>query len=129
MQNTSGRLLLERINTTYRRDFRYFNTDSFKRDLQEINWNFATKDNDIDLEFETFSLLFNKTLERHAPVKESASKEEKTKPKPEITNGIRKSIIIRDNLYKVMIKENNVITKSLRRESFKKYRNQIINIQ
>ena len=82
LQNTSGRLLLERINTTYRRDFRYFNTDSFKRDLQEINWNFATKDNNKDLEFETFFLLFNKTLERDAPVKESTSKEEKTKSKP-----------------------------------------------
>ena len=40
-------------NTTCR-DFRYFNIDLFKRDLQEINWNFATENNDIDLGFETF---------------------------------------------------------------------------
>ena len=49
-----GNLKRERISTTYR-DFRYFNINSFKRDLQEISWNFGTENNDIDLDFETFS--------------------------------------------------------------------------
>ena len=40
----------------------------------------------------------------------------------------KKSISIRDKLYKKMIKEKNVLTKSLKHESFKKYRNQIINL-
>ena len=43
----------EQINTTYRA-FRCFNIDSFKMDLQEINWNFATENSDVDLGFETF---------------------------------------------------------------------------
>ena len=64
-----------------KRDFRYFNNDSFKRDLQEINWNFATENNNIDLGFETFFRLFNKTLDRHAPIKKSTRKEEKIKSK------------------------------------------------
>ena len=50
-------LKTERISTTYR-DFKYFNIDSLKRDLQEINWNFATENNDIDLGFETFFPTF-----------------------------------------------------------------------
>ena len=108
----------EWINTIHR-DFRYFNIVSFKRNLQEIN---------IDLGFETFFRLFNKTLKRHAPVKESTRKEEKIKFKPWITKGIRNSISIRDNLYKERMKERDVLTKILKHESFKKYRNQIIHI-
>ena len=41
------------MSTTYR-DLRCFNNDSFKRDLQEIHWNFATENSDPDLGFETF---------------------------------------------------------------------------
>ena len=82
LENFKGsNLKRERINTTYR-DFRYFNIDSFKRDVQEINWNFATENNDIDKGFETFFRLFNKTLDRHAPIKKSTRKEEKIKSKP-----------------------------------------------
>ena len=33
-----------------------------------------------------------------------------------------------DKLYKEMIKEKNVLTKVLKHESFKKYRNQVINL-
>ena len=69
-----------------------------------------------------------KTLDRHAPIKKSTRKEEKIKSKPWITKGIKKSISIRDKLYKEMIKEKHVLTKVLKQESFKKYRNQIINL-
>ena len=78
--------------------------------------------------FETFFRLFNKTLDRHAPTKKSTKKEKKIKSKPWITKGIKKSISIRDKLYKEMIKEKNVLTKVLKHEFFKKYRNQIINL-
>ena len=55
LENFKGsNLKRERISTAYR-GFTYFNIDSFKRDLQEINWDFATENNDIDLGFETFS--------------------------------------------------------------------------
>ena len=52
----------------------------------------------------------------------------KIKSKPWITKGIKTSISIRDKLYKEMIKEKNILTKVLKHESFKKYRNQIINL-
>ena len=48
--------------------------------------------------------------------------------KPWITKGIKKSISIRDKLYKEMIKVKNVLTKVWKHESFKKYQNQIINL-
>ena len=75
-----------------------------------------------------FFRLFNKNLDRHAPIKKSTRKEEKSKSKPWITKGIKKSISIRDKLYKEMIKEKNVLTKVLKHESFEKYQNQIINL-
>ena len=78
--------------------------------------------------FETFFRLFNKTLDRHAPIKKSTRKKQKIKSKPWITKGIKKSVSIRDKLYKEMIKEKNVLTKVLKHEFFKKYRNQIINL-
>ena len=58
LENFKGsNLKQERVSTTYRH-FGYFNIDSFKKDLQEINWNFATKNSDADLSFETFFLTF-----------------------------------------------------------------------
>ena len=128
LENFKGsNLKQERVSTTYKH-FGYFNIDSFKKYLQEINWNFATENSDVDLGFQTFFRLFNKALDRHAPIKKSTRKEEKIKSKPWITNGIKTSISIRDKLYKEMIKEKNVLTKVLKHESLKKYRNQIINL-
>ena len=75
LENLKGsNLKKKRINATYR-DFRYFNIDPLKRDLQEINWKFSTENNDIDLGFENFFRLFNKTLDRHAPIEKSTRKE------------------------------------------------------
>ena len=71
--------------------------------------------------FETFFRLFNKALDRHAPIKKSTKKEEKIKFKPWILKGIKTSISIREKLDKEMIKEKNVLKKVLKHESFKKY--------
>ena len=50
-------------------------------------------------------------------------KKKKIKSKPYITKGIRKSISIRAKLYKEMIKEKNILTKSLKHKYFQKYQN------
>ena len=55
-------------------------------------------------------------------------KEEKIKTKSWITKQIRKFISIMDKLHKEMIEEKNLLTKTLKRESFKEYRNQIVNL-
>ena len=67
--------------TTYR-DYKNFDMESFKIDLQGIDWNFATQNNDVNLGFEAFLRLFNTTLDKHATVKEFTKKEEKDKLKP-----------------------------------------------
>ena len=55
-------------------------------------------------------------------------KEEKIKSKSWITKQIRKFISIMDKLHKEMIDEKKLLTKTLKHESFKEYRNQIINL-
>ena len=49
--------------------------ESFKIDLQGIDWTFATHNNDVNLGFEAFLRLFNTTLDKHAPIKELKKKE------------------------------------------------------
>ena len=92
--------------------------DYFKRYLQEINWNFATENSNVDLRFETFFRHFNKALDRHAPIKKSTRKEEKIKSKPWITKGIKTSISITVKLYKEIVKEKHVLKKFLKHKSF-----------
>ena len=58
-------------------DYKNFDMDSFKIDLQGIYWTFATQNNDVNLGFETFLWLFNTTLDKHAPIKEFTKKKKK----------------------------------------------------
>ena len=96
---------------TYR-DYKNFDIESFKIDLQGIDWTFATHNNDVDLGFEAFLRLFNTTLDKHAPIKELIKKEEKDKLKPWVTKGTKKSMSVRDKVYKQMIKEKDRLIKT-----------------
>ena len=51
--------------------------DSFKIDLQCIDWTFVTHINDVNLCSEAFPRLFNTTLEKHAPIKQFIKKKKK----------------------------------------------------
>ena len=44
--------------------------------------------------------MFNTTLDRHVPIKELTKREEKDKLKPLVTKGIKKSVSVRDKIYK-----------------------------
>ena len=51
LENFKGsNLKQERVSATYRH-FGYFNTDSFKKYLQEIKWNFVTENSDVETFF------------------------------------------------------------------------------
>ena len=60
-----------------------------------------------------------KTLDKHAPVKKCIKKEEKLALKPWVTNGIKKSISVRDKLYKEMIRAKNDQIKKRKHEIYK----------
>ena len=80
-----------------------------------IDWTFATQNNDVNLGFEAFLQLFNTTLDKHkmhSPINEFTKKEEKDKLKPWVTKGIKKSMSVRDKIYKQMIKEKDQLIKT-----------------
>ena len=110
------------------RSFKNFNEENFSNDINEINWTFATENNDINLGFETLLRLIDKTLDKHAPVKKCIRKEQKLALKPWVTNGIKKSISVRDKLYKEMIKAKNDQIKKRKHEIYKTYRNKIVDL-
>ena len=64
------------------RDHRNFDMDSFKIDLEGIDWTFATHNNNVNLDFKAFLRLFNTILDKHEPIKELTKKDEKDKLKP-----------------------------------------------
>ena len=66
------------------RDYKNFDMDFFKIDLQGIDWTFNSHNNYVNLGFEAFPQLFNTTLGKHGPIKELTKKEEK-----DITKGIK----------------------------------------
>ena len=53
---------------TYR-DYKRFDMDSFKKELQGIDWTFATHNNNVNQGFETILWMLNITLDKHAPKK------------------------------------------------------------
>ena len=93
--------------------------DSFKTDLQGTDWTFATQNNDANLGFEAFLWFFNTTLDKHAPIKEFTKKEEKDKLKPWVTKGIKKSMSVRDKIYKQVIKEKDQLMKTEKQKNLK----------
>ena len=54
----------------YEIGFRHFNKYLFKADGKYQDWTLATENNDIDLAFKTFLLLFNITLYKHDQLKQ-----------------------------------------------------------
>ena len=59
------------------RDYKNFNTDAFKRDIDEIDCSLATRNTDVNLGFEIFLRLIEIILDKHAPLKKGSRKKDK----------------------------------------------------
>ena len=81
--------LTKPLKKTYR-DYDSYDLGSFKIDLQDIDWTFATHNNDAELDFEAFLRLFNTALDSHAPIKEPTKEEKIDKLKQWVTKVIKK---------------------------------------
>ena len=79
IKNGKGDNPANKTATATYRDYKYFDMDSFKIDLQGTDWTYATHNNDVNLGFEAFLRLFNTTLDKHTPIKELTKKKEKDK--------------------------------------------------
>ena len=76
-ENAKGDNPANKTAKTTHRDYKHFDIDSFKTDLQDIDWTFATHNKDVKLGFEDFLWLFNTTLDKHATIKELTKKKKK----------------------------------------------------
>ena len=71
--------------------------------------------------FDTFYSRLSNIIDRHIPIKKLSAKEIKQLSKPWITSGIRRSIRIKNKLYKRFIKTQSVYYHT----KFKLYRNKL----
>ena len=85
--------------------------------MKSIDWSLVTENNDLHLGFRTFFHLFNKILDKHAPVKQGIRKDKKIEQKPWVTKGIQTSMKRRDKLYKEATKEKDTQKKIQKHET------------
>ena len=55
------------------KDYNNFNTDAFKKDIDEIDWSLATGNTDVNLSFEIFLRLIGKILDKHGSLKKTST--------------------------------------------------------
>ena len=106
----------------FKRDYSNFNEAAFIRDCQSVNWEgLVSTCSDANHMFNSFYAKLSEIVDTHVPVKQIPKKELKLRLRPWITPAIKKSIQIKNNLYKKFLK-----TKLLYYHSkFKYYRNKL----
>ena len=108
----------------YKRGYSTLDKQALLDEIQSLDWQmiFGSSCNpDPSLMFQSFYSVVSNIIDRHIPVKQLSRRELKLKSKPWITLGIKKSIQIKNNLYKKFIKTKSTYYHS----KFKIYRNKI----
>ena len=89
----------------YKRDFSNFNEAAFIQECQFVNWEEVVNTfSDINDMFDSFYTKLSKIIDHHAPIKKIPRKELKLRSKPCITLAIRKSIFVKNKMYKKFLK-------------------------
>jgi len=108
----------------YARDTTLFETEVF---LDELQRNMETLQiQDVNTTFSRFALLFETTLNKHAPLKMMSRKQQRMHRKPLISKGILKSIKTKNKLFSKI--QNLDKTDSNKWNKYKKYRNKLNHI-
>ena len=111
----------------YKRESRNFDKGNFILELQEIDWPkvISIDKKDTNLSFYSFETSLNVVIDKYLPLKKLTKKEIKQKHKLWITQGIQKSIMRREKLYKKFINSKNTDIKESNHKKYKELRNQI----
>ena len=117
----------------YARNTRKFMLENFLSDLDNCLLKFESYFNDFFVDkqpnanvlCDEFIDIFNRTLDKHAPLRKLTKRERKLKEKPWITKGILTSIKSKNKLYKDSLKTKT--DESIR--IYKKYRNKLTHIK
>ena len=106
----------------YKRDFSTLDEAAMIEEVRTVNWESTYSSlKDPSFMFDTFYDKISQIIDKHIPIKQLSRKELKLKSKPWITPAIKKSISVKNRLYKKYLK-----TKSVHHHSkFKYYRNKL----
>ena len=106
----------------YKRDYSTFNPQDMISEFQTINWQTViSSEQDSSSTFSSFYNVLSTIIDKHIPVKQLSKREQKFLSKPWITSALRKSIYVKNNLYKKFIKTRSTYIHS----KFKLYRNKL----
>ena len=95
--------------TLYYRDYRTFKQEDFLSELTQINWdeNLRHLNNNIHQSTKNIINHIERVTQRHAPMKEVSQSKLKQLNKPWITNGILKSIKVKQRMYRTHFYSND----------------------
>lgn len=109
-------------NKIFKRDYSKFDQESFMKDYETIDWcNHFYGSQDTN---ELFNKFYQKSIgivDKHVPLKAISKKEFKFKTKPWITPGLKKSISVKDSLFRLYTKTRSTYY----HQKFKLYRNKL----
>ena len=108
----------------YKRDFTNFHESAFIEECQSVKWEEIVPPSscrDPNYLFDSLYTKLSEIIDTHAPVKQISRRELKLRSKPWITSAIRRSILIKNKLYKKFLKTRS----SYYHSKFKYYRNKL----
>ena len=113
--------------TSFIRNFKNFDNDTFNADLLEIDWNnlIFNSGNDVNKIFDNFYHEVTRLLNTHAPLRKQTKKETSLKSKPWINKEIQNLMWKRDKLFRKYCKEKDLSLKQSIHNQFKSLRNQV----
>ena len=126
-ENFKGKIYMIKSPKATIRDYENFNSESLRSDIKKIDWSLVTENDDLNLGLDIFFKLFSRILDKHSPYKEIRKKNVNNKTMDYKKH--KKSIKVRDRLYKDMIRTKNIQLRQIKERSFKKYRNRIVDLQ
>ena len=109
------------------KDFRKFNLEKFKEQLQHINWQNLFVNKDPHQTVQLFINKINELIDTCTPTKLIKIIPKKSH-KPWITQGILKSVTTKNKLYKKFCRAKTPVIKAQRFSEFKKYKNKLTKV-
>ena len=88
------------IREKYFRDFSHFNRELFDADLAKIDFNMLANTGDVNSDMSNIINSIQEVTNKHAPIRKVTNSKRRRLKKPWITNGILKSVKVKQKLFK-----------------------------
>ena len=106
----------------YKRDYSKFDKIALLNEIEEIDWEMTfPSDNNPTNMFHSFYDKISTIVDKHIPIRKISKRQLKFNSKPWITSAIKKSIQVKNKLYRIYLKTKSSYCHS----KFKYYRNKL----